>query len=113
MSFDPDTRQNLDPSNQRKQVSDIDLLHGISVTLIGEQHSRLLYSKIVDAAVSIMGSQFAILQVLIPEGDPSGHGGQLQMIASHGLSAESQSAWEWVTPTTLSSCALALKLGTR
>lgn len=50
---------------------DIELLHGISVGLIGEQDGVVLYRKIVDAAVTIPGSQFGTMQVLCPAGDPS------------------------------------------
>ena len=69
-------------------TDDIDLLHRISVELIGEHASVGLYGKIVEAAVSIAGSQFGTMQLLCPKGDPSGHGGELQLLAHHGLSSE-------------------------
>lgn len=92
---------------------DIELLHSISTELIGEQDSHVLYGRIVDAAVSIMGSQFGTMQALCPVGDPSGHGGQLRLLASRGLAAEAVGFWQWVSPAARSSCTLALKSGRR
>ncbi|WP_409522043.1 MULTISPECIES: GAF domain-containing hybrid sensor histidine kinase/response regulator [unclassified Pseudomonas] len=93
--------------------SDIALLHAISTGLIGEQHLETLYGKIVDAAVSITGSQFGTMQLLCPEGHASGHGGKLQLLCSRGLSSEAINFWQWVSPTAHSSCTQALKLGKR
>ena len=95
------------------QAGDIELLHRISVALIGEQDLQELYGRIVDAAVAIAGSQFATLQRLCPPGDPSGHGGELQLLAHHGLPPEALAYWQSVRPTAHSSCALALRQGRR
>ena len=101
------------PGSRLGDGSDIELLHSISVALIGEQDRVELYSKIVDAAVTITGSQFGTMQLLCPEGDPSGHGGELQLLASRGLPQEAIGYWQWVSPQALSSCTQALKLGDR
>ncbi|RYD91746.1 MAG: histidine kinase, partial [Sphingomonadales bacterium] len=101
------------PTHSAPATSDLELLHGISVALIGEQDSRALYSKIVDAAVAIMGSQFGTMQALLPLDDPSGHGGSLNLLASHGLPPEALAYWEYVTPSAHSSCTAALKSGAR
>lgn len=95
------------------EFADIELLHSISVELIGEHDSQALYGKIVDAAVSIMRSQFGTMQLLCPEGDPSGNGGKLGLLASRGLPPEAIKFWEWVGPPSNSSCTLALKIGKR
>jgi signal transduction histidine kinase len=94
-------------------LNDIDLLHSISVELIGEQDREALYGKIVDAAVSIAGSQFGTMQLLCPEDHHSGHGGELQLLCSRGLPPEAVGFWQWVSPTAYSSCTMALKLGER
>ena len=94
-------------------LSDIDLLHSISVALIGEQDRTELYGKIVDAAVSITRSQFGTMQLLCPKDDPSGHGGELQLLYHHGLSPEAAGFWQWVSPRAYSSCTQALKFGQR
>lgn len=95
------------------ELADIDLLHRISVELIGEQDRIELYGKIVDAAVSITGSQFGTMQLLCPKGDPSGHGGELQLLCHRGLPPEAIAFWQWVRPSAHSSCTLALKFGQR
>ncbi|MGY1880617.1 ATP-binding protein [Pseudomonas reactans] len=94
-------------------LSDIEFLHRISLDLIGEQDLEALYGKIVDAAVSITGSQFGTMQLLCPEGHPSGHGGQLQLLCSRGLPPEAVGFWQWVSPMAYSSCTMALQLGQR
>jgi len=94
-------------------LSDIEFLHRISLALIGEQDLEALYGKIVDAAVSITGSQFGTMQLLCPEGHPSGHGGQLQLLCSRGLPPEAVGFWQWVSPMAYSSCTMALQLGQR
>jgi len=94
-------------------LCDIELLHSISVALIGEQDLEALYGKIVDAAVVITGSQFGTMQLLCPQAHSSGHGGELQLLCSRGLPAEAVGFWQWVPPTAHSSCTQALKLGKR
>ena len=71
------------PDDVEEETSDVALLHRISVELIGEQDLGELYSKIVAAAVAITQSQFGTMQRLCPPGDPSGHGGELQLLAHH------------------------------
>ncbi|MBO9725069.1 MAG: response regulator [Novosphingobium sp.] len=107
--------QTVDGISGRSQenLSDIELLHRISVTLIGEQDRFELYGKIVEAAVAITGSQFGTMQLLCPAGDPSGHGGELQLLAHRGLPEHAIEFWKWVKPAAYSSCTLALKFGQR
>ncbi|MBA2932905.1 response regulator [Sphingomonas sp. CGMCC 1.13654] len=103
---------NLDDASAG-ELSDIDLLHRISVALINEQDRFELYGKIVEAAVAITGSQFGTMQLLCPADDPSGHGGELQLLAHRGLPPEAVGFWQWVSPRAFSSCTLALKFGQR
>lgn len=90
-------------------ASDIELLHAISVALIGEPDRMELYGKIVDAAIAITRSQFGTMQLLCPEGDPSGHGGELRLLCSRNLPDEAIGFWQWVSPAAHSSCTQALK----
>lgn len=94
-------------------ADDLELLHAISLELIGEQDSSALYGKIVDAAVAIMGSQFGTMQILMSPDDPSGHGGELGLLASRGLSEEAIGVWQWVSLAAHSSCTQALRLKQR
>lgn len=93
-------------------LADIELLHGISVALIGEQDRVELYGKIVDAAVAISGSQFGTMQLLCVD-QASGHAGELQLLAHRGLSEEDVGFWQWVSPAAHSSCTVALSAGER
>ena len=93
--------------------SDVDLLHRISVALINEQDRFELYGKIVEAAVDITGAQCGTMQLLCPADDPSGHGGELQLLAHRGLPPHAVGYWQWVNPAAHSSCTLALKFGQR
>lgn len=95
------------------ELADIDLLHRISVELIGEHDSVELCGKILDAAVAITRSQFGTMQLLCPKGDPSGHGGELQLLCHRGLPPEAVAFWQWVRPSAHSSCTLALRCGKR
>ena len=92
--------------------ADLDLLHGICAELIGEQDPVLLCGKIVDAAVTITGSQFGTMQRLCPPDHPT-HPGHLELLCSRGLTPETQGSWHWVAPTAATSCAAALKIGRR
>jgi two-component sensor histidine kinase/CheY-like chemotaxis protein len=105
------SRERLRPS--KSEVDDLDLLHRISVELIGEQDRVEFYGKIVDAAVAITGSQFGTMQLLLPPDDPSGHGGELQLLSSRALPPEAVGFWQWVSPKAYSSCTQALKFGRR
>ncbi|NYT39368.1 GAF domain-containing protein [Sphingomonas sp. R-74633] len=95
------------------ELADIELLHSISIALIGEQDRVELCGKIVDAAISITGSQFGTMQMLAPSDEPSGRGGHLQLLCSRGLPPEAVGFWKWVSPAARSSCALALRSGER
>jgi two-component sensor histidine kinase len=92
-------------------LSDIDLLHSISVELIGEQDSIALYGKIVDAAIAITGSHFGTMQLLRQSDDGLEFG--LELLSSRGLSPQEKAVWQWVSPTAHSSCTMALKSGAR
>lgn len=98
-------------SGSPSEMSDIELLHTISVDLIGEQDRQALYGKIVDAAISITQSQFGTMQLLRKSEDGSASG--LHLLVSRGLTAEDKAVWQWVTPKALSSCTQALKSGQR
>ncbi len=97
------------PDDVEEETSDVALLHRISVELIGEQDLGELYSKIVAAAVTITQSQFGTMQRLCPPGDPSGHGGELQLLAHCNLPPEALEFWRWVSPAAHSSCTMALR----
>ena len=94
-------------------LADLELVHRISTTLIGEQDLGALYEKIVDAAVTIGGSQFGTMQVLSARDHGQGAVTGLQLLCARHLPGEAVAFWHWVSPQALSSCALALRCGQR
>ncbi|OAI92673.1 histidine kinase [Pseudomonas putida] len=95
------------------ELGDLELVHRISTMLIGEQDLAALYGKIVDAAVAICGSQFGTMQVLSAGSDSEGSAIGLQLLCARHLSEDAVRFWQWVSPSALSSCALALRLQQR
>ena len=93
--------------------TDIELLHSISVELIGEKDIQALYSKILDAAVAIMRSQFASMQMLHPERGPVGGLGELKLLSARGYTDAALKQFEWVGPRMNTSCGVSLRTGLR
>lgn len=89
-----------------EQLADAKLLHQLSTELIQENGTAGLYKKIVEAAVKIMRSQYASMQMLYPD---EGTIGKLKLLASAGFSPEEEEFWEWVYRHTGSSCGAALR----
>lgn len=88
------------------QVADLELLQKVSTELIQEQSVKNLYEKIADAAVVIMHSDFASMQMLYPE---RGKRGELLLLAHRGFTPEAAQFWEWVPADAGSTCAAVLR----
>src|SRR5262245_48687293 len=104
------------PSNQFPRPASIvessddwldDTLHQVSTLLIQEGNLDLLYSRILDAAVVLMSSDMASMQLLDPERN------RLRLLAWKGFHPQSASFWEWVYLDSASTCGLALSAGSR
>ena len=93
-----------------EELADTRLLQRLSAQLIEGHGSESLYATIVDAARSIMRSDYATMQMLSHERDTRG---ELRLIASHGFSNEAREAWKWVRADAGTTCALALRTGAR
>jgi PAS domain S-box-containing protein len=91
------------------ELSDTKLLQRISAALI-EETAENLYENILAAAVTIMHSDFASMQMLFPE---RGVGGELHLLAFRGFSPEAARYWEWVSAESGSTCSAALRAGAR
>lgn len=74
--------------------------------LIQGANPDAVYQRVVDAAVAIMRSDFASLQMSYPDRGPAG---ELRLLAFHGFTPRAASVWEWVTPTSTTSCGRALQ----
>jgi signal transduction histidine kinase len=92
------------------ELADARLLHRLSIELIQEDGIAGLYKKIVEAAVAIMRSQYATIQMLYPE---KGSIGKLRILACSGFTPEAEKYWEWVYAYTGSSCGEVLRTGKR
>src|SRR5215467_6944584 len=99
-------KPNLSKEQLAAELADARLLHRLSIELIQEDGTAGLYKKIVEAAVAIMRSQYASMQMLFPE---PGNTGKLRLLASSGFSPDAEKFWEWVYRHTGSSCGAALR----
>lgn len=105
-------KEKLKNQNEQLQVelSDTKLLQSISSELFSEGNIQALYERITDAAVQIMHSQYASMQMLHTEGD---NPGKLQLIAYRKFNPQAVKFWEWVYPESGSTCGEALRTGKR
>ena len=104
-----DTEQALRDS-QRQLESELTAtrqLQKISTQLIPARDIETLYEKILDAAVAIMRSDFASMQMFYPER------GELRLLAYRGFNPTAAAFWEWVRPGSGSTCGAALATRTR
>jgi PAS domain-containing protein len=83
------------------------LLQEISTELIPASEVEALYERILDAAVAIMRSDFASMQMFYPER------GELRLLAYRGFNPAAADFWEWVRPGSGSTCGVALASGKR
>jgi len=84
------------------------LLAGVSAA--PEENIQTVYEKIMDAAVGIMRSDFASMQMLYPE---RGQGGELRLLAYRGFPPQAAEFWEWVRTDSKCTCGIALATGQR
>ena len=94
-------RKNLDGPD------DILQLHEISTSLIQEGDLGSLYNSFLDAAIGLMSSDMASMQLLDPEHN------QLRLLAWKGFHPQSAIFWERVCFDSASTCGLALSVGCR
>jgi len=93
-----------------KELADTRLLQRVSTELVSETDPDALYSRIVDAAASLMRSDMASLQMVYPE---RGAGGELRLLAHRGFSEEAAAQWAWVSVGCGTACDIALRQGKR
>jgi GAF domain-containing protein len=89
------------------ELAAIQLLQTISAELIPASEVEALYERILDAAVAIMRSDFASMQMFYPER------GDLKLLAYRGFNPTAADFWEWVRPRSGSTCGVALATGNR
>jgi PAS domain S-box-containing protein len=92
------------------ELADATLLAGVSAELVREENTQAVYEKLIDAAVSVMRSDFASMQMLDPD---RGDGGELRLLAFRGFDAKAARFWEWVRTDSKCTCGVALATGQR
>jgi PAS domain S-box-containing protein len=91
----------------REDLAAAERLHAVSTALITEERAEALYAPVLEAAVMIMRSQFASIQILDPEREA------LSLLGHRGFTAEAVELWRWVDIDGQSSCGHALRSGER
>jgi PAS domain S-box-containing protein len=91
------------------ELADSKLLQSLSAEIVFERDMETLYQKLVDAAVAIMRSDFASMQMYYPQRGS----GELRLLAYRGFKPEEAKGWEWVSRRTLSSCGEVLRKNRR
>ena len=76
-------------------------LQHIATQLISADGIEALHDQILDTAVAILHSDFASIQMFYPE---RGTNGELRLLGHRGFSADAAKRWEWVRPTTRTTC---------
>ena len=94
----------------RRNEADARMLQSISAEMISQDNPLALYEKIVDAAASIMKSDFASMQLLYPE---RGENGELKLLAFRGFDPQAARFWEWVRADSGCTCGEAMRTGKR
>ena len=90
-------------------LADSRLLQAISSDLITENDEKGFHERLLDAAISIMHSECACLQMF--KDDPNG--GHLELIATRGFSPEAIEHWHTVTCARMTACGEVLRTGRR
>jgi two-component sensor histidine kinase/GAF domain-containing protein len=91
----------------KKELAATRQLHDVSSILIQEADADALHTHIIDAAMTLMGSDAASMQMLDLDR------GELRLLAWKGFHPESAAFWEWVRIDSESTCGAALKAGER
>jgi PAS domain S-box-containing protein len=85
-------------------------LHRVATQLINSHGTEALFEQILDAAVAILHSDFASIQMLYPE---RGTNGELRLLGHRGFNEGAAKRWEWVHPEMHTTCSEALLTGRR
>jgi signal transduction histidine kinase/CheY-like chemotaxis protein len=92
------------------ELADTKLLQHLSAQLIEGHGTASLYETLIDAAVWIMRSDCASLQVVHMDHGPNG---ALHLIASRGFDETARQRWEWVPVDGNTTCARAMQSNAR
>ena len=85
-------------------------LQHVATLLINARETGTLYEQILDTVMAILHADFSSIQMFHPE---RGTTGELRLLGHRGFNAEAAKRWEWVRPTTRTTCGEALRTGRR
>jgi len=105
--FNDITERRRGQEQREAELADALLLQGVSAQLLDQDDAEAIYQKIVDAAVSIMRSDFASMQMLHAERGAAGSGGELELLAHRGFAPDAASFWKWVVAESSCTCGVA------
>jgi PAS domain S-box-containing protein len=89
------------------ELADTQRLQEISATLIQEDNAELLYGKILEAAISMLGADMGCMQMADEQEDA------LRILACRGLSPDFSKAFDFCRPDARTCCNLARENGER
>jgi PAS domain S-box-containing protein len=81
-------------------------LQQVATQLINARGEEALFEQVLDAARAIMRSDTASIQMFHPE---RGNSGELRLLGHRGFTPEAAKRWEWVTASSQTTCAEALR----
>ena len=108
-------RQAEEARRQSEQMLATDLdaarqLQHVATQLIKTRGTEALWELVLDAAMAILHSDLASIQMFHPE---RGTEGELRILGHRGFSMEAVRRWEWVRSTTRTTCGESLRTGGR
>jgi two-component system, cell cycle sensor histidine kinase and response regulator CckA len=100
------------PSEQMlaMEIDASERLQQVATELINARGTGALYEQTLDTVMALLHADFSSIQMFHPERGP---GGELQLLAHRGFDAEAIKRWDWVRPTTRTTCGEALRTGRR
>ncbi|MCC6531402.1 MAG: PAS domain S-box protein [Burkholderiales bacterium] len=104
--------QALEPSaaDLRQSLADTQLLHRLAIAMAAPGEPQEFYERLMDAAVEIMHSDYASMQLFFPE---RGEHGELLLLAQRGFNPDGVKYWKWVALHSGSTCGEAFRTRTR
>ena len=88
-------------------LADAKKLQTFSTQIIHEENIDLLYEQLVDAAIALMHSDMASIQLYHPEKK------QLELLTFKGFHPEAAAHWQWISTDSKSVCCAAMSNGER
>jgi PAS domain S-box-containing protein len=105
----PEPSPQKEDSNEALRESELHAaqrLQQVATQLMDGRGIQGLYEQILDTVLAILHSDFGSLQMFHPE---RGSSGELRLLVHRGFNPEAARRWEWVGPTTRTTCGQALR----